>query len=126
MIYSGNRAKVMTTGHPGIWIVDATGKTVFADDQMASILGVATRSELLANPSSAYVFPEDFDTVLRMFDSQKHGETASRHRRLRRKDGSPVLVHVQVTPMINDAGEFSGVVSMFTRVEPERGEASRA
>jgi PAS domain S-box-containing protein len=126
MIYFGNRANFMTNGHPGIWIVDATGKTVFADDQMAAILGVATRAELIANPSSAYVFPEDLDTVLRMFDSKKHGESASHQCRLRRKDGSAVLVHVQVTPMKNDAGEFSGAVSMFTCIEPERGDANGA
>ena len=108
----------MTNGHPGIWIVDAAGKTVFADDQMAAILGVPTRSELIANPSETYVFPEDLDTVRRMFDSRKDNDSAALQCRLRRKDGSAVLVNVQVTPMKNDTGEFSGVVSMFTCIQP--------
>jgi PAS domain S-box-containing protein len=116
----------MTTGPPGIWIVDAAGKTVFADDQMAAILGVATRAELIANPSSAYVFPEDLNTVLRMFDSKKHGDASPHQCRLRRKDGSEVFVHVQATAMKNEAGEFSGVVSMFTCIQPELSEANRA
>ena len=109
----------MTNGHPGIWIVDAAGKTVFADDQMAAILGVATRAEVIGSPSYTYIFPEDLDTIRRMFESKKYGDSEAHECRLRRKDGSAVLVHVQVTPMKNEVGEFSGAVSIFTKIQPE-------
>src|SRR5260370_8767073 len=69
MIYFDNRANFMTNGSPGISIVAAAGKTVFADDQMAEILGVASRSGLIANPSATSISPQALETSPPMFDS---------------------------------------------------------
>jgi PAS domain S-box-containing protein len=109
----------MTNGFPGIWIVDATGQTVFADDQMAEILGEASRAAIIGHPSSTYIFPEDMGEVLRVFELKKNGDSAPHQCRLRRKDGSAIEVQIQGTAVHNDAGQFSAVVTMFTPISGE-------
>src|SRR5438067_831120 len=42
----------------GLWIIDAEGKTVFANAAMARILGT-TAADLSGQDSFVYVFPED-------------------------------------------------------------------
>ena len=97
----------------GIWIIDAEGRTVYANDGMAEILGTSP-SEMVGHPSFAYVFPEDVPDAQRLFDFKKQGSANPFHFKLRRKDGSAVWVDVQGTPMRNAAGEFQGIVGTFT------------
>ena len=108
----------MTTSHEnarkdGIWIIDAEGKTVFANEPMAEMLRTTT-AELIGKDSFVYVFPEDAATAQRLFSAKKAGSSAPFHFKLRRADGSSVWVDVQGTPMHNAAGRFTGIVGTFT------------
>jgi PAS domain S-box-containing protein len=96
-----------------IWIIDADGKTVFANESMAQILGTTT-TQMSGQDSFLYIFPEDVPAAQRLFASKQSGSSASFHFRLRRVDGNSVWVNVQGTPMHNAAGEFLGVVGTFT------------
>jgi PAS domain S-box-containing protein len=97
----------------GIWIIDAEGKTVFANDCMADILGT-TASELIGKDSFLYVYPEDLHAAQRLFTAKQAGSPAGFHFRLRRVDGSSIWVDVQGTPLRNAAGGFTGIVGTFT------------
>jgi PAS domain S-box-containing protein len=97
----------------GIWIIDVTGQTVYANQRMAEILGT-TPAEMVGHPSFDYVFPEDVPAAQRLFDTKKRGDINPFHFRLRCKDGSAVPVDVQGTPMFNAAGRFNGIVGTFT------------
>ena len=112
----------MANGLPGIWIVDVDGKTVFVDDQMARLLGEPSRWEIIGHPSSRYIFPEDLDAVHRMFERKKRGDRSAHQCRLRRKDGSAVLVEIQGSALHNEQGQFNVVVSMFTPIPVEPAE----
>ena len=104
----------------GLWIIDAGGKTVFANDAMAQILGTTT-GDLMGRDSFLYVFPEDLTAAQRLFASKQAGSPAPFHFKLRRADGSSICVDVQGTPMHNAAGQFTGIVGTFTvseRQEP--------
>ena len=103
-------------GNQGIWIIDAEGKTVYANARMAEILGL-TAPELTGRHSSDFVFPEDAAEAARHFESKKHGNADPYEFRLRRKDGTPAWVRIQGTPMQDDAGEFAGIVGTFTPLE---------
>jgi PAS domain S-box-containing protein len=104
----------------GIWIIDAEGKTVFANDFMVEILGT-TASELNGQDSFHYVFPEDMAAAQRLFATKQAGSRAPFHFRLRRADGSQIWVDVQGTPLHNAAGRFTGVVGSFTVSSVENG-----
>jgi PAS domain S-box-containing protein len=97
----------------GIWIIDALGQTVYANQRMAEIL-VTTPAEMMGQPSFTYVFPEDVPAAQRLFDAKKLGDFNRFHFRLRRKDGSSVEVDVQGTPMYNAAGSFNGIIGTFS------------
>lgn len=97
----------------GIWIIDAEGRTVFANDMMAEILGT-TGAKLSGTDSFLYVFPEDLEAAQRLFATKQAGSPAPFHFRLRRADGSPIWVDVQGTPLRNAAGHFNGIVGTFT------------
>jgi PAS domain S-box-containing protein len=97
----------------GIWIIDAEGKTVFANDSMAQILRT-TAPDLVGKDSFLFVFPEDLPAAQRLFSSKQAGSSAPFHFKLRRIDGSSIWVDVQGTPMRNAAGQFTGIVGTFT------------
>ena len=97
----------------GIWIIDTEGKTVYASDRMAEILGT-DRFALIGKPSFTHVFPEDVEAAQRLFDAKSKGSAEPFHFKLRRVDGSAICVDVQGTPMHNAAGKFTGIVGTFT------------
>jgi PAS domain S-box-containing protein len=104
---------VPRTQTDGIWIIDAEGRTVFANDSMAEILGT-TAIELGGKDSFLYVFPEDLAAAQRLFATKQAGSPAPFHFRLRRANGSSIWVDVLGTPLRNAAGRFSGIVGTFT------------
>jgi PAS domain S-box-containing protein len=97
----------------GIWIIDGEGKTAYANESMAEILGT-TPAELIGEDSFDYVFPEDREAAERLFAMKQAGSSAPFQFKLQRKDGAAVWVDVQGTPMHNAARQFIGVVSTFT------------
>ena len=101
------------TSPDGLWIIDSQGATVYANEDMAEILGT-TISELLGKDSFAYVFPEDLDSARQLFALKESGSRAPFQFRLRRVDGRPIWTDVQPTPMRNAAGHFIGIVGSFT------------
>ena len=103
----------MKKDHDGIWIIDASGKTLYANRRMAEILGTSAE-EMMGEPSFAYVFPEDAAAAQALFAAKQRGDASRFQFRLRRNDGSAVQVDVQGTPMFNHAGEFKGIVGTFS------------
>jgi PAS domain S-box-containing protein len=97
----------------GIWIIDANGKTQYANHRMAEILGTSAE-EMIGEPSFVYVFLEDASAAQGLFEAKQRGDASRFHFRLRRKDGSAVWVDVQGTPMYNHAGRFKGIVGTFS------------
>lgn len=97
----------------GLWIIDPRGATVYANEDMAEILGT-TISDLLGKDSFLYVFPEDLDAARQLFAAKQSGSREPFQFRLRRVDGRPIWTDVQPTPMRNAAGQFIGIVGSFT------------
>lgn len=103
----------MSPHRDGIWTIDSEGKTAFASDRMAEILGT-TAAEMIGRPSFEFVFPEDVDAAQRLFQAKQRGDIDPFEFRIRRADGSPVYVRVQGTPMFDDNGTFRGIVGTFS------------
>jgi PAS domain S-box-containing protein len=106
-------ANANPTQADGIWIIDAEGKTVYANQAMSDILGT-TMAEIIGEHSFQYVYPDDLPAAQRLFASKQAGSPGSFRFKLRRKDGSAVWVNVQGTPTRNAAGAFTGVLGTFT------------
>lgn len=102
----------------GLWIIDANGLTIYANEPMAKILGT-TPADLIGKDSFLYVFPEDLPAARSLFASKQSGSATPFHFKLRRVDGRPIWVDVQGTPMCNAAGQFTGVVGTFSISEAQ-------
>ena len=99
----------------GIWTIDHEGKTLFASEAMASLLGT-TVDELIGKPSFDYVYAEDMPGAQRLFELKSRGDMNPFEFRLRRSDGTPIWVTVQGTPMRDESGAFRGVIGTFRAV----------
>lgn len=97
----------------GIWIIDAQGKTAYANDRMAQILHTTT-ANMIGRDSFAHVFDEDVPEAQRLFATKEAGSSAPFRFKLRCADASPIWVDVQGTPLTNAAGAFIGIVGTFT------------
>jgi PAS domain S-box-containing protein len=97
----------------GLWIIDSSGATVYANEDMATMLGT-TVFDLLGKDSFLFVFPEDLHAARELFAAKESGNRAPFRFRLRRLDGRPIWADVQPTPMRNAAGQFIGIVGSFT------------
>jgi PAS domain S-box-containing protein len=103
-----------STARPdGLWIINAQGVTVYANEDMAQILGT-TVTDLIGKDSFLYVFPEDLQAAQNLFAAKQAGSRNPFHFKLRRVDGDFVWVDVQGTQMRNAAGQFIGIVGSFT------------
>lgn len=104
----------LTSATPdGLWIINAQGATVYANEDMGKILGT-TVADLIGKDSFLYVFPEDVAAAQQLFAVKQDGDRTPFRFRLRRADDTAIWVDVQGTPMRNASGQFIGIVGSFT------------
>lgn len=107
----------MDNHRDGVWIIDAGAQTTYANERMAELLGTSL-SEMIGQPSFAYLFPADVEAAQHLFDVKKGGAPNPFRFRLRKKDGSALFVDVQGTPLHDTAGVFTGIVGTFSLSKP--------
>ena len=103
----------MENPRDGIWIIGADARTTYVNERMPEMLGTS-RSEMIGQPSFAYLFPTDVEAAQRLLDVKKSGGAKPFRFRLRRTDGTALGVDVQGTPMRDTVGEFVGIVGTFS------------
>jgi PAS domain S-box-containing protein len=102
----------------GLWIVDAAAMTIFVNNRMAAILGY-NKEEMLGRPCFDFFDPEERERARLEFQDFAIHKTLTPEPgefRGRRKDGSTVWLDITGTPIIDDAGTFTGVLKMCTDV----------
>ena len=103
---------LVDTAQEGIWTIDASGTTTFANRTMAEMLGT-TIEDMISRPSSDFVFKEDADRAAELFRRKVQGDREPFEFRLRRKDGSWFWASVAGTPFHNSRGETTGLLGTF-------------
>ena len=100
--------------HPdGVWIIDAQGHTLYANERMCEILAVQPTA-IMGRDSFDFIFTDDIPAARKLFAQKQAGSSAPFRFKLRRDDGTCVWTDVQGTPMHNAAGAFIGIVGTFT------------
>ncbi|HEX9162135.1 MAG TPA: PAS domain S-box protein [Thermoanaerobaculia bacterium] len=99
----------------GVWVVDADGKTTFANPRMAEMLG-CTGDELLNRDASEFVPGENRANLLEGRDRRMSGIGDVADYELRRKDGTPLWVSSATTPQFDEAGRYCGVVAFVSDI----------
>jgi len=113
--------RIADTAHEGIWLLDGTGRTLFANRRLAEIL--RCRPEELAGAAIFDVLdPAARPEVERKLAAPLGGEPEQHDVRLRRRDGTHVWAIVSSSPVSDDDGRPVGTLAMVTDIT-ERKEA---
>jgi PAS domain S-box-containing protein len=100
---------IVETAAEGVWLVDASGRTVFANEKLARLLGFEL-GELLGRPLTDFVDGASRGIVEEGWLRSRSGQ---RELVLLRKDGSPVFATVAASP-VEDDGLYGGALVMVT------------
>jgi PAS domain S-box-containing protein len=104
--------RIVDTVQEGIWVLDAQFNTSFVNHRMAEMLGY-TVPEMLGH--SAFDFMDEMACIeaQQYFERRKQGIKEQYDFRLRCKDGSNLWTIINANPLINDNGQFMGVLTMI-------------
>lgn len=118
---SDPRVRALAATGVGIWELDVDGKTTFASDETAAMLGYVP-AELVGRPVLDFVEPASMTSTAWSLHQRRVGRGDVRRLRLRGKDGSIVPVLVAAAPIYNGS-DFSGSVATVVDLRG-RGHAS--
>lgn len=119
--------QLLELAHDGVWTIDASGRTTYANPRLAELLGT-TVDELLGSPAARWL-GESGERSERL-DGSRHGASEQYETTLRRADGSPLPVRVSATALERGRGSLKVVSDIGDRRRAEselrRSEASLA
>ncbi len=105
--------QIVETAAEGVWLVDARGVTQFANRQMAAMLGYSAE-EMVGKPFVAVLDEEAASVAKGDWDLLKRGERVQREFPLRRKEGATTWALINVSPILDPKGAFTGALAMVT------------
>ena len=109
--------RIVELANEGIWIVDAEGRTTYANSRMGQLLGYSVE-EMLGLPVQAVttdgaLFTDPAGVQGALGDDDLDFE-------FRRSDGSAMWAHVATTLVVDESGQPQGAVALVTDVTARR------
>jgi PAS domain S-box-containing protein len=115
----GRYRQIIQTANEGIWVTDESDRLTFVNRRMADLIG-HTEEELIFKPVGNFIQPDDLDDHNFKMQLGRRGQFCQFERRLRRRDGSEVLVWISGSPLFDDAGHYRGSFAMLTDLTERR------
>lgn len=107
--------RIVETSAEGIWVLDQQGVVQFANQQIAVMLGYPL--ETLQDTSVfQFVHQHDIPLLQDKLAARRQGVQERYDFRFRRYDGSDLWVIVSETPLVDDKGNYIGVLGMITDI----------
>ena len=106
---------IVETANEGIWVVDVQTSTTYVNRRMAEMLGYLAE-EMIGHSFTDFMDEEDRALIEEKFERRKHGIPESHEQKLIRKDGSPLWVISNATPLKDKNGRFAGSLGMVTDI----------
>lgn len=116
--------RILETAQEGIWITSSAGQTTYVNHAMAGMLGYSVE-EMLHAPLAIFVYQETQADVARRLAERQQGQGEQYDVQLRRKDGTPVWVLINSTPISDETAQITGQVAMVADIT-ERKRAEQA
>src|SRR5215216_5866996 len=107
--------QIIDTAYEGVWVIDTEGKTRYANQRMAEMLG-CTVEEMLGRSALDFVYEADLVESERRLERRKRGVGEQSEFRLRRKDGSELRVLSSTNPILDESGETIYMLGMMTDI----------
>ena len=115
----GRYRQIISTAHEGIWVTDELDKFTFVNRRLAEMLGYK-EDELLGQPVRNSIEPMDYLDHDCKVGLGRRGQFCQFERRLRRQDGSELLVWISGSPLLDDSGRYRGTFAMLTDLTERR------
>ncbi len=106
--------QLVETAQEGVWSVDAEGKTVFANENMAAILGTSP-GEMIGKSILPFVPQEKQDELLNHLLQREQGLQEHYEFPFLRADGAQVWTLLRVSPVLRD-GQHSGCLALVSDI----------
>ena len=110
--------RIVETAVEGIWLVDAEGRTTFANGALADMLGHSP-SELRGRPIFDFM-DEESGAAARRFLARRRRYSEMREFGFRTKAGRELWALLSMSPIENERGEYAGAVVMVSDVSERR------
>ena len=107
--------RLIETAAEGIWILDAEGKTAFANAKMSQMLGYSVE-EMSGMPLFAFMDAEGQAIATKQLERRREGIAEQHDFKFRRKDSSDLWALVSANPILNANGQFVGALGMITDI----------
>ena len=106
---------IVEMANEGVWTVDDTYRTTYANSVMAALFG-CTPAEMLGRKATDFMFPEDLPGQDEMAEHRRRGIDEVYERRFRRCDGKAVWGLVSAKSLRDAQGRFAGAMAMVTDI----------
>jgi PAS domain S-box-containing protein len=115
---------IVALAHEGIWIVDASSRTTFANRRVEEMLGYEP-GEMNGKHVAEFLDEEGRVGLETRLRQRQRGEAGQFDLRFRRKDGTAMWALMKSVPMQSDDGQYAGVLAMLTDITDRvRGDTS--
>jgi len=106
--------QILEAAEQGVWVAK-DGRTRYANRRMAEIMGYSLE-ELATIPVLEFFDPEVLPFIREQTMRVRAGQRLQFTTELRRSDGTMILVELNSTPILNQAGGYEGAVALVTDI----------
>ncbi len=107
--------QMVDSAQEGILLLDAESRTDYTNERMAEMLGCGA-NEIIGHSVLIFLDEAAHSDAKSHFDRLRQGVKGRSDFQFRRKDGSNFWAMVSTTPMSDDAGNFTGSLSVVTDI----------
>ena len=115
--------RIVETANEGIWMIDTEGKTTFANQKIASMLGV-TPQEMLNKTLFDFMDDEHRNYADQLLSRRLQGLQEQHDFQFKRADGSDLWVIIAASPIQDSEGNCIGSLGLITDIS-DRKEAEK-
>ncbi|MDB5059981.1 MAG: hypothetical protein JWO59_3453, partial [Chloroflexi bacterium] len=107
--------RIVETAQEGVWQLDADGRTTFANQAMAGLLGTSV-GEMQGASVYSFIAPGDVAATRARLASREQGIVQHAEVCYRRKDGSSVHTAISANPLFTAEGDYLGALALVTDI----------
>lgn len=111
--------RIVELSHEGIWVIDDSGCTTFANERMADMLGVSVEA---MHGRTIFEFMDEAAAreAISALERRRSGITEQHDFRFRRADGSDLWAALETTPILDEHGQYQGALAMVMDIGERR------
>jgi PAS domain S-box-containing protein len=106
---------LIDTANEGVWTIDAEGRTDYANQRLADMLGYRPE-EMIGRSLNDFMDEEAVQDVAQYQDRRRSGLREVHEFRFRRSDGSELWALLATTPIQGQDGTYRGALAMATDI----------